>query len=124
MPLPFTTTEVTVSRQESTDPEGLEDLDSETDYTPSEAPWTIVTSGLGVVIGRPSGSRAFGPGGEAQRETYSFKANVPGDGNTILGDDEMTNELGHVYHVLWTRERSAIGLTFIEGECYQKVGED
>ena len=122
MSLPLSTTTLTVTRQESlTDPNYAQDLDSETDYVAANVSWVTVAAGLRANINAGSGIRAFGPGGERERVLFRFQAD-PVISDTIRGDDTITDASGSVYIVLWCRPRNALGVSYLEGMCYQEVG--
>ena len=117
MALPLASTLLTIDRQEPTDNDV--DADSETDYTTTAAPWVNVATNVRAVVLGPTGNRTYGAGGELERVTYPLRC----DPCPVQGDDRVTDSNGQVYHVLWTRSRSALGISFVEGEVYQQTGE-
>lgn len=122
MSIPLATTTVTVTRLQTTDPDSFEDLDSETDLNLIISTDVVIVTGLRIYLGEGDGSRKFGPGGEKEYVSFKFRADtIPGD--TIQGDDTLTDASGQVYSVSWCRTRSALGFIFLEGSCYQETGE-
>jgi hypothetical protein len=122
MNLPLATTTLTVTRAvNNADPDSLIDLDSETDYSPDDITMDVIATGVRAQINAGQGTRHFAEGGEHERVLYSFRAD-PFDGDTIYGDDIITDALGNNYVVLWTRTRGALGISFIEGQCFQDIG--
>jgi hypothetical protein len=116
------TTLLTVTRILSdTDPNSEVDLDSETDYVPASTHVATIANGVRGVISGGTGDRAYGPGGEREVVKYKFRAD-PLAADIIVGDDVLTDSDGNIYTVKWARGRDALGVTFIEGECFQEIG--
>jgi hypothetical protein len=121
MSIPLATTALTVTRLMSGDPNSEQDLDSETDYVFPNVQSVDIAVGLRANLNAGSGVRAFGAGGERERVMYRFQTD-PIDGDTILGDDVLTDSVGQVYTALWCRARAVMGISYLEGECFQEIG--
>jgi hypothetical protein len=121
--IPLATTTFTVTRLEVvTDPNSLEDLDSETDLNLIVATNVVIATGLRAYIDGGEGTRTFGAGGEKEHVVFKFRTDLIA-GDTIQGDDVLTDASGQIYNVLWCRQRNALGLGLIEGQCFQETGE-
>lgn len=121
MGIPLATTTLQVLRQTELIPEI--DADSETDYSSSMAGWSTVARDVRAVIKAPQGQRQYGSGGELERVTFKFDCDPLPDGQAIMGDDQLIDGFGQVYIVDWARQRSGLGISFVEGEVYQQRGE-
>jgi hypothetical protein len=121
MTIPGATTSVTVTRVINADPNSEMDLDSETDYAPPSVQTITVAQALRATFTLGSGERQFAPGGERERTVYKFVTDTI-QGDTILGDDILTEGDGQAYTVLWSQTRNLANLRYITGECYQETG--
>lgn len=122
MSIPVSSTTLTITRLESlTDANSEQDLDSETDYVPANVTTVTIASNLRANINSPTGQQTFAQGGERTRVVYKFQTDPIGN-DTILSDDILIDALNQSYTVSWCRGRAALGVSWLEGECYQEIG--
>lgn len=122
MGIPVSSTALTVTRLESsTDANSEQDLDSETDYVPGTVTTVTIASSVRANINSPTGQQTFAAGGERTRVVYKFQSDPLASG-TIMSDDILIDALGQTYTVSWCRGRVALGISWLEGECYQEIG--